>query len=756
MKCPLITMTAITGKPTKNQIFEYLCQLKNVGIEQAMLYPRSGCELEYLSEEWFTAVGHFIQHAKELGMSIWLYDDFNWPSGDAGGRVTSIPEYRLKAIDTKGENLGEISCKSRHNSGLFGEKFFPNLLNPNAVDYFIKCTHEEYYKRFSEDFGTVVKGIFTDEPSIGYCCENGCIPYYDELENDYFEFCHRDFYDDMKSSYSLFYKNAITVISNRFKSSYIDKIHTWCTEHNILMTGHFMSDNNPFESTKHSGSPLKNLSSFSLPGIDEIFTDFEDICEMSLLASCEYASGENGAMAELFALGPCDISFAKRRAMIYLCACHKIDHYFLAISPLDMRGNLLVKDYFNDFTNDQPNFEGMEVLSREAIKASMLAKEDFEPDVYVRFPFDYAAKNMTRGYDTVPFLNLLNKLTYNQIQWKYIVDEKVQAPIIELDDSFTPTINSSPFDIEKIPHKVIVTDENGDTPSGIFVRKFKNGDFVAINLFGDEKEYWVNKKRVLLKKYDVYFSNEQDVKCSCEVCTPDFDVTYIGQNIIRTMHVNNQEDFIIDCECDTQISFALRNGVSASVDGVKIAATNNAHRLPRGMKALYRTSEKITLSKGTHVLKAEKDFKYLPSILLLGDFNCFPISGDVCNVTLSQRNSSYVCGNKIYTYGGAEFTCRIRVPKNACGFEIVGAEAFTKAYLNDTPLGKRAFSPFYFEIDKSMNDTEVELKITQLSSIAPLFGDVDYWDKNASECGWRGTPSPQKEFLGFSSIKWHI
>ena len=92
MKSPFITMSAITGKPTKEQIHEYLLSLKQGGIEQVLLYPRSGCELEYLSEEWFNTVANFLSCAKELDMCIWLYDDFNWPSGDAGGRVTANPE----------------------------------------------------------------------------------------------------------------------------------------------------------------------------------------------------------------------------------------------------------------------------------------------------------------------------------------------------------------------------------------------------------------------------------------------------------------------------------------------------------------------------------------------------------------------------------------------------------------------------------------------------------------------------------------
>ena len=46
MKNPLITMSAITGRPSESEIFEYLKMLKENGSDQAMIYPRAGCELE--------------------------------------------------------------------------------------------------------------------------------------------------------------------------------------------------------------------------------------------------------------------------------------------------------------------------------------------------------------------------------------------------------------------------------------------------------------------------------------------------------------------------------------------------------------------------------------------------------------------------------------------------------------------------------------------------------------------------------------
>ncbi len=748
MSSPLITMSAITGKPTRNEIFEYLKGLCDNGINEALLYPRSGCEIEYLSEEWFSTVGNFIECAKDLGMRIWLYDDFNWPSGDAGGRVTKIERFRLKAIGTAKENFGQISAKSRHNSSLFGEKFFPNLLSHEAVDYFIKSTHEEYYKRFGEYFGSIIKGIFTDEPSIGYCCSESSIPYYEGIEKDYFELYKRDFLEDMRG-YEDFYPNAITLVSTRFKKCYVDNLATWCKEHDILMTGHLMCDDDPLYATRHAGNYLENLSSFSLPGIDEIPTQLDYRNEMALFGAIEYASGENGAMAELFALGPCDMSYAKKRCMLYLCACHKISNYFLAISHLDMRGNMLVTDFFNSFSTDQPNFSGMRLLSKEAEIASAYAKKDYTPQVYVRYPFSVCAKHVARDVDIEQFFAIVNDLTYNQIQWKLINDERVtNAPVIEFDSSFKPSHSIDEI-IAMVGKNPIVTDESGDTPRGIFVRSFNDGSIVILNLFAPSNYYYVKGSKVYLEKHEVLLSLEKK-EYKKEALGCEFDVTYHNPNIIRLMYLNDMQKSLVTCLHDASATFLLRKGQGACLNNEEIS-TDDCTLLPRGMKKLYTQSKSINLASGTYTVSSKNDFKYMPSVLIAGDFSAY-VHKD--GITLDKRNVAYRSGEAIYDYGKITFHSTVFVPQGAYGIEIEDTTQYTKVYLNDTLLGEKCTSPYVFELDKKLQGTRARLKIEQYSSIGPIFADVDYWDKNVINSQWRGTPSTTKEQFGFGKISW--
>ena len=98
MKNPFVTMSAVTGTPTKDEIFSYMKMLKSGGIDQIMIYPRKGCEIDYLTGQWFETVENFLLAADEYDMYVWLNDDFHFPSGNAGGKVTKFEEYRLKMI----------------------------------------------------------------------------------------------------------------------------------------------------------------------------------------------------------------------------------------------------------------------------------------------------------------------------------------------------------------------------------------------------------------------------------------------------------------------------------------------------------------------------------------------------------------------------------------------------------------------------------------------------------------------------------
>lgn len=71
----------------------YVSQVEEMakkGVLQVMPHPRYGMDRrEYLTPHYLEAFERIVEHADVLGMAVNLYDDFNWSSGQCGGRVTA-------------------------------------------------------------------------------------------------------------------------------------------------------------------------------------------------------------------------------------------------------------------------------------------------------------------------------------------------------------------------------------------------------------------------------------------------------------------------------------------------------------------------------------------------------------------------------------------------------------------------------------------------------------------------------------------
>ena len=72
------------------------------GIKAFVIHARVGLLVPYLSEAWFDCCQVAFKTAADLGMKVWLYDEDNWPSGYAGGRVIQQDSSFV------GQNLGLV------------------------------------------------------------------------------------------------------------------------------------------------------------------------------------------------------------------------------------------------------------------------------------------------------------------------------------------------------------------------------------------------------------------------------------------------------------------------------------------------------------------------------------------------------------------------------------------------------------------------------------------------------------------------
>ncbi|WP_186380991.1 glycosyl hydrolase [Paenibacillus xylanexedens] len=87
------------GDMEESQIKHQIAEMHKQGVGGFFICPRQGLQIPYLSEAWFDKVKVATQAADELGMQVWLYDEFPYPSGMAGGEVTlEFPEAKQRQL----------------------------------------------------------------------------------------------------------------------------------------------------------------------------------------------------------------------------------------------------------------------------------------------------------------------------------------------------------------------------------------------------------------------------------------------------------------------------------------------------------------------------------------------------------------------------------------------------------------------------------------------------------------------------------
>ncbi|MDF2959613.1 MAG: hypothetical protein K0S39_1348 [Paenibacillus sp.] len=76
------------GEMTEEEIRHQYDEMVEKGVGGVFICARQGITIPYLSQVWFDRVRFAVEEAKKRNMPVWLYDEYPYPSGIAGGEVT--------------------------------------------------------------------------------------------------------------------------------------------------------------------------------------------------------------------------------------------------------------------------------------------------------------------------------------------------------------------------------------------------------------------------------------------------------------------------------------------------------------------------------------------------------------------------------------------------------------------------------------------------------------------------------------------
>lgn len=316
-------------KLEKAELVHQIEQMKNNGIEGFFMHARAGLRTPYMSEEWFQMIEACLDKADELGMQAWAYDENGWPSGFADGRVPDLglehqqkslqfliwegqefPQENVIAFFKKTETGFERIDTLEKGSLVFYYQvnpYYVDVFNRETISYFLKFTHEKYYERFGERFGSSLKGFFTDEPQ--FCKSPWSFVFPKEFRNTYgYEienhlpllFFEEDGYEAVRSDFRC-------LVAKLFQESFIKQMYDWCSEHNCKLTGHVMGENTLSMQMDYTGGVMPCYEYFHEPGIDHLRRRIITPLMPKQLGSVAAQLGKK-TLTETFALCGWDIS----------------------------------------------------------------------------------------------------------------------------------------------------------------------------------------------------------------------------------------------------------------------------------------------------------------------------------------------------------------------------------------------------------------------------------------------------------------
>jgi hypothetical protein len=547
------------------------------------------------------------------------------------------------------------------------------------------------------------------------------------------------------------------LLGERFRKAYFDPIRAWCDRVGILSTGHMIAENSTSDSALYNGNPLHALKGLTLPGMDEIGTRYDPAnIEWLTLAVAQHAISRrgHGGLVELFALGPSDLRHATHRQMIWLCALHKIDHYVLAVAPIDARGNVEKSAYFNPMTRMQPWFPAFRLLGDEARVAASYASKPVRCEIAIRYPQREAARLAARRQSHPTLLATLRRFSAAQLTYDlYEEDEPCDKPLVFAFEgsvlkeersgrTFPSADEAAAFAKSVRPPAVWVETADGKAVEDVLVRHYQDGSVVVLGLTA--KEHGTRRlmrrdgppvafelpARGVFRFEGQTSAPETPVAIHSIPADTSFAISLNAGNTHRLAFGKDNRARIKVAQPVAAARIVVRNHPAPStltLNGKPVTADRPCDTLRPGLNELYRQTEPFRLEVGEHVLAIDaggSDTNYfLPVAWVAGDFA-------VENGAIKALPATVGTG-ALWKHGLADFagqvtyTAQVDIPSHAgdVKLRIHTGGLYTSVMLDGHALGERVWAPFEWAVPADFRGKRAELTINVWTSVAPLFGD---------------------------------
>jgi alpha-L-rhamnosidase len=322
----------LNGELDPDEMRWQLNELRDKGMQGVILHGRYGLEMPYLGETYLDRIRLAVEEAARLGLSAWIYDEMNWPSGTADKQVLRArPDLSQRYLECvsftiqgpwfmclTGEDsryldferstpvaafaIGQDGQVVDLTPNLSFEKVVPWEVPPGTwqlsyvvekrAEYYIDAMDPEStaeflrlgYAPYVEALGPLARnlvGFYSDEPAMHYyltAADNPVVPWTKDMFRRFHE---RNGYDLRPRLPDLFFDvsadsarvrfDFYTTTTSFYGDGYYRQIHEWCRARGVRFVAHLLYEEWVRRVIRVEGNLLKHYRHMDVVGVDHLY-----------------------------------------------------------------------------------------------------------------------------------------------------------------------------------------------------------------------------------------------------------------------------------------------------------------------------------------------------------------------------------------------------------------------------------------------------------------------------------------------------